>query len=181
MKPDINHYRKSIRLRDFDYSLPGEYFVTICTHNRECIFGEIKGDTMILNTLGVIAKEEWLKTKIIRNEIDLDEFIIMPNHIHGIIIIKDEPRSCEISVGTHGRASLQRQRRTIGALVAGFKSAATKRINEHRNMPGSAVWQKRYYDHIIRNDKELNNVRDYILNNILKWSGDTENPEINPA
>jgi putative transposase len=130
MKPNINRYRKLIRLKEHDYALPGEYFVTICTHDREFLFGEIKGNEMILNPFGTIAKNEWLKTRIIRSVIELDEFVIMPNHIHGIIIIKDEPRIYGIEVGTHGRASLQRQPRTIGALVAGFKSVVTKRINE---------------------------------------------------
>jgi putative transposase len=107
-----------------------------------------------------------------------DEFVIMPNHFHGVIIIKDEPKlQKENMVGTHSRASLRRHPRTLGAIIAGFKSAATKRINEERKMPRAPVWQSRFYDRIIRNDKELNNIRDYISNNILKWSSDTDNPD----
>ena len=107
------HHRKSIRLKEYNYSLPGEYFITICTYKRDCLFGEIIRGEMHLNPLGLIVQEEWLKTQIIRPEIELDEFIIMPNHLHGIIVIKDEPNST-IMVGTHGRASLQRQPRSLG-------------------------------------------------------------------
>jgi putative transposase len=169
MKPDPNHYRKSIRLKEYNYSLPGEYFVTICTHQRECLFGEIIKEKMIFNSFGLIVQEEWLKTPSIRPEIELDEFIIMPNHLHGIIIVKEEPKSKkENMVGTHGRASLRRHPRTLGAIIAGFKSAATKWINEERKMRRTLVWQPRFYDRIIRNDKELNNIRDYINANVLQ-------------
>jgi putative transposase len=144
-------------------SLPGEYFVTICKYGRECILGEIRNGEMILNSLGKIVREEWLRTPSVRLEIELDEYIIMPNHLHGIIIIKEIPAKRMVNlVGTHGRASLQRKRRSLGAIIAGFKSAATKRINEKRKMPRMPVWQPRFYDRIIRNGKELNNIRDYI-------------------
>jgi REP element-mobilizing transposase RayT len=183
-------HRKSIRLKEYDYASPAEYFITICTYERGCLFGEITRERMHLNPLGLIVQEEWLKTQIIRPEIELDEFIIMPNHLHGIIIIK------ETHVGTHGRASLrgittpdasmlrinpqaaflQRQPRSLGAIIAGFKSSATKRINVERKMPYAPVWQPRFYEHIIRNDKDLNNVREYIINNPLQWHVDEENP-----
>jgi REP element-mobilizing transposase RayT len=174
-------------LKEYDYSSPGEYFVTICTHQRECLFGEIIKEKMVLNSLGLIVLEEWLKTHAIRHELELDAYIIMPNHLHGIIVIKDEPETQKKSmVGTHGRASLRgvtpqnaslrRQSRSLGAIIAGFKSAATKRINEERNMPRIPVWQSRFYEHIIRNDKDLNNIREYIVNNPMQWHVDEENP-----
>ncbi|RPI06422.1 MAG: hypothetical protein EHM64_03090 [Ignavibacteriae bacterium] len=196
MSPISLHHRKSIRLKDYDYSSPGEYFVTICTHERECLFGEIINGEMVLNSFGLIVQEEWLKSKIIRPEIELDEFIVMPNHLHGIIVIKDES---QIMVGTHGRASLpetfvhdtsdgraslpetsddpaplRRQPRSLGSIIAGFKSAATKRINEERRMPRTPVWQSRFYEHIIRSEKDLTNIRDYIINNPIKWYADEE-------
>jgi len=167
--------RTSIRLNDYEYSQPGEYFVTICTHNHKCIFGEVVNEEIHLSKEGEIVKEEWSKTPKIRPEIKLDVFTIMPNHIHGIIIIKDE--SIITKVGTHGRASLQRQPRSLGSFVAGFKSVTTKRINIFRKIPHAYIWQKRFYDHIIRNEKDLNNIRDYIINNPLKWSLDEENPK----
>ena len=194
LQPNHLHHRKSIRLKEYDYSQPGEYFVTICTYQRDCLFGEIIKGEMHLNPLGFIVQEEWLKTQIIRPEIELDEFVIMPNHLHGIIIIKDESQNMG---GTHGRASLQgeptpdasmqrinpahsslrRQPRSLGSIIAGFKSAATKRINVERKIPYAPVWQSRFYEHIIRNDKGLNNIRDYIVNNPMQWHVDEENPD----
>jgi len=137
----INRYnRRSIRLKEYDYSHPGEYFVTICTFNHECTLGEIVDGEMRLNKIGKIVKKEWLRTANIRSGIELDVFIIMPNHIHGIIVIKDE--SSIPNVGTHSCASLQRKPRSLGSIIAGFKSAATKRINEMRHTPSFPVWQK---------------------------------------
>ena len=154
------HQRKSIRLIEYDYSQPGEYFVTICTYNHECILGEIINGEMCLNEIWKIVNEEWLQTAIIRPDIQLDSYVIMPNHIHGIIVIKDE--SPILPVGTHNCAFLQRKPRSLGSIIAGFKSAATKRIHEIRDTPSLPIWQGRYFDHVIRCDKELNNIRDYI-------------------
>jgi REP element-mobilizing transposase RayT len=166
-------HRKSIRLKEYDYASPAEYFITICTYERGCLFGGIINDEMVLNSFGLIVQEEWSKTQIIRPELELDEFIIMPNHLHGIIVIKDVPRNM---VGTHGSASLRRQPRSLGSIIAGFKSAATKRINEERKMPRTPVWQSRFYEHIIRNGKDLNNIREYFINNPMQWHVDEENP-----
>jgi putative transposase len=167
--------RKSIRLKEYDYSQPGEYFITICTHDHEYLFGEIVKGEMQLNEIGKIAEEEWLKTAIIRPDVELDAYVIMPNHIHGIIIIND--KSPISIVGTHSRASLRRKPRSLGSIIAGFKSAATKRINEMRHTPSFPVWQSRFYDRIIRSEKELNNVRDYIRNNPIQWAFEKDNPD----
>ena len=139
-------------------SLPGEYFITMCTHNHECTLGEIVDGEMRLNEIGMIVEKEWLRTPSVRPGIELDLFVIMPNHMHGIIVIKE---GLPI-VGTHSCASLQRKPRSLGSIIAGFKSAATKRINEMRHAPSIPVWQKRFYDHVIRNENELNRIRDYI-------------------
>ena len=169
-------HRKSIRLKEYDYSTPGEYFITICTYDHEWIFGGIVDNEMVLNENGKIVQEEWEKTAIIRKEIELDEYIVMPNHFHGIVIIKYESRiSMNDPVGTHGRASLQRKPRSLGSLIAGFKSVVTKRINELHKTPGSPLWQARYYDHIIRNENELNNIRNYISANVLQWAAKHKN------
>ena len=133
--------RKSIRLKEYDYSQAGEYFVTICTHDHECMFGEIINGEMRLNAIGKIVNEEWLRTTRIRPGIELDVFVLMPNHIHGIIVIKEE--SPIPNVGTHSCASPQRKPRSLGSIIAGFKSVATKRINEMRQTPSFPVWQKR--------------------------------------
>jgi len=139
-------------------SQPGEYFITICIHNHECISGGIEDGEMRLNEIGKIEEKEWLRTSNVRPRIELDLFVIMPNHMHGIIVIKE---GLPI-VGTHSCASLQRKPRSLGSIIAGFKSAATKRINEMRHAPSIPVWQKKFYDRIIRSENELNRIRDYI-------------------
>jgi REP element-mobilizing transposase RayT len=171
--PEI-HHRRSIRLKKYDYSTPGAYFVTVCTHSRRCLFGEIVDGEMLLNHRGRIVDEEWHRSKEIRDEIDMDLYTIMPNHIHGIIIIQD--------AGATGRSPLQTtpprgpSKRSLGAFIAGFKSITTKRINEIRQSPGTPVWQHNYYEHVIRNEKELDRVRQYIVENPGKWALDPENP-----
>ena len=170
------HHRRSIRLRGYDYTSPGAYFVTITTWERGCLFGAVVPTGMVLNDLGDIVASEWRRTAEIRPEIRLDEFVVMPNLMHALIVIRD--------VGAHGRAPLRtgnqpvvptRQPRSVGSLIAGFKSAATRRVNEARNTPGVPVWQRNYYERIIRDDEELDRVRQYILDNPAKWNEDPEN------
>lgn len=160
------HHRRSIRLQGYNYSLPGAYFVTMCVQNRVCLFGEIENGKMVLNEAGRIVYDEWVKSAELRNEIKLDEFVVMPNHLHGIIMIT-EP-ACKgdrrVAPTTNGPKP-----NSIGAMIAGFKSAAAKRINCLRRTPGVPVWQRNYYEHIIRNEDELNRVREYIINNPLNW------------
>jgi REP element-mobilizing transposase RayT len=170
------HQRKSHRLSGYDYTLSNAYFVTMVTKDRECLFGRVFGDSMELNELGEIVLQEWLRTPEIRAEIGLDEFVIMPNHLHGIIHLRD--------VGAHGGAPLRtpstgvafRAPRSLGSFIAGFKSAATKRINILRHAPGVPVWQPNFYDRIIRDEDELNRIRQYIIDNPAEWAGDPENP-----
>jgi putative transposase len=176
--PD-RHHRRSIRLQGYDYSQAGAYFITICTNNRECLFGEIIDNKMSFKNFGIIVSDEWVKSAAIRSEIELDEFVVMPNHFHGIVFLRrgDRPiaRNGDQPVAPTGQ---QRgpQSRSLGALMAGYKSAVTKRINEIRMMPGVPVWQRDYYEHVIRNDVELNGIREYIINNPLNWALDKENP-----
>jgi putative transposase len=171
--PEI-HQRRSIRLKGYDYSQAGAYFVTICSWNKECIFGEITNGEMHLNELGRIVSGEWHRSSEIRKEIELDTFLIMPNHIHGIVVINAYTSSY---VGANGRSPLQMKPKSISSFVAGFKSSVTKQINQIRNTPGIPVWQRNYYEHIIRNEKELNQIREYIVNNPIQWELDTENPQ----
>ena len=175
------HHRRSVRLKEFDYSQPGWYYITICTHNKKCLFGGIADSKMVLNKFGKIVNEEWQKTKEIRRNIDLDYYVIMPNHIHGIIIIENKiivhtalransnsPLQCDENI----KNKLNSPSQTIGAIVRGFKGSVTKRINELRNTPGSPVWQRNYYEHILRNEMDLYCTRNYIQNNTLKWQLD---------
>ncbi len=161
-------------MKGYDYSRAGAYYVTICTQNRECLFGEITDGQMVLNDAGKIVADEWMKTGEIRNEIELDEWVVMPNHFHGIVMIRrgDPP------VAPTPRPLPEPRPKSIGSLMSGFKSAVTKRINEIRKTPGMKLWQRNYYEHIIRNQNELNRIREYIANNPMKWEFDRENPDV---
>ena len=182
----FKHNRRSIRLPGYDYSSPGVYFVTIDTHRSAPLFGEIIGGAMRLNEWGAIADAEWLRTADLRHEIELDEFIIMPNHMHGIIMINDGETIGAArriawktvpakNAGAHGRAPLRRSPRSLGSLIAGYKSAVTIKINNARGIPGTKIWQRNYYEHIIRDENELIRIREYIRNNPMRWDMDAEN------
>jgi len=184
--PD-KHHRQSQRLKGHDYAAAGAYFITLCTHNHQCLFGEIADGQMHLNELGEIVSVEWQKSPQIRQEIELDEWVVMPNHLHGIVWIQPpNPHT----VGAHGRAPLppipnrdqpsgiaHRKPKSISSLIAGFKSATTKRINIHRSAPGTPLWQRNYYDHIIRNDTALHNIQHYIHTNPQRWAVDQLHPD----
>ena len=165
--------RKSSRLKGYDYAQPGAYFVTLCTQDRTCLFGDVCAGKMRLNAFGKIVADEWVKTAEIRDEIDLDEWVVMPNHFHGILVIGrgDRPVAPTKSV-----AAIGPQSRSVAAAIAGFKSAATKRINTLRGTPGMPVWQRNYHEHIIRNEDSLDRLRQYILDNPAQWTMDLENP-----
>jgi putative transposase len=176
------HHRRSIRLEDYDYSQSGAYFVTICTKSRKCLFGEVEGDTVRLSIYGEIVQEEWLRTAIVRPYVILDEFVVMPNHIHEILFITDaQPEGV---VGTWRCHVHPEQPRKFGKPVAGslssilgsFKSAVTRRINQKRAIPGETVWQQRFYDRIIRDEAMLNTIRQYIQTNPARWAEDEDNP-----
>ncbi len=157
--------RKVNRLKDYDYSQDGYYFVTICTRNREEWFGEIQSGKMILNGCGEITKNLWVEIPKHFKNVGLDEFIIMPNHIHGILII----------VGNAYMRSLQnRTKMLLSRIIQQYKSSVTREINSLQN-DFCFKWHKSFYDHIIRNEKTLNNIREYIVNNPLKWESDIEN------
>ena len=181
------HHRRSIRLKGYDYTQPGAYFVTICTFQRAHVFGEVVNGEMILNVSGKIARDEWFKTAALRPYVKLyeDEFVIMPNHGHGVIWIMDDGNDAR---ALHGNTQSRAERRSapttptksvaprsLGAIVRGYKSAVTYAINTHEKIRGSVVWQRNYYEHIIRNDRELKNIGWYILNNPLNWQLDRDN------
>jgi len=197
------HHRRSIRLRMWDYRDAGAYFVTICTYGGQPLFGEVVDGTMRLNEYGRIVEEEWRRTAEMRPGVTLDAFVIMPNHLHGIIWIRDDAddvrATCRSPVQKErGRSPVQEnggrspvraapwpderprgpQSGSLGAIIAGFKSACTRRINEMRGTPGAPVWQRNYYERIIRNDREWNAIREYIQNNPITWEQDAENPTI---
>ncbi len=179
--PDKQH-RKSIRLRNYDYASTGAYFVTLCTYQREHLFGEIVDGDMQLNELGSIVHFEWKWTEIVRPTIDMDVYVVMPNHLHGIVVFGGEDRnfslnSNEVAIGVGADSSppLHRPKRSLGSFVWQFKATTTKRINALRNTPGTPIWQRNYHEHIIRNDKDCNRIREYIQYNPQNWSTDEEN------
>jgi REP-associated tyrosine transposase len=177
------HYRRSIRLKEYDYSWPGWYFVTICTRNRECTLGEIVNDLMAHSNMANIIKKYWEDIPKHFPSVELDESVIMPNHMHGIIIL-NEPRRGGVSsprldtdtMHSLGDETSPLRELTLGRVVAFFKYQSTKKVNEERGTPGAKVWQRNYYEHIIRNDADLHRIRMYIQNNPLQWALDDENP-----
>jgi len=170
-----NKFRiESSRLKDWDYSTPWWYYVTICTKDMKCWFGKVESGKMVLNDLGKVVEEEWVKTKDIRDNVDLDYHIIMPNHFHGISIIKDvetSRRDVSMVIETDQRpVSTQLKPNSLGSIIGQFKSVCTKRI--HKIGYDQFKWQPRFYDHIIRNENDLYRIRIYIQNNPLKWELD---------
>lgn len=200
------HHRRSIRLPEYDYSQAGAYFITICTHNREPLFGQIIDGEMRLNAIGQIVMDIWFETPVHFHHIELGQFVVMPNHIHGIIIINDvapvgvrhaEPLQYPVRA-RHIPPGPVRARHavpvplpqieqfgkptpgTIPTIIRSFKSAVTKRINEHRRTPGVLVWQRNYWEHIIRNEKSFETIATYIAYNPIQWEQDSLHPGNKP-
>ncbi|MBP9727470.1 MAG: transposase [Gammaproteobacteria bacterium] len=165
---DIRH-RRSIRLKYYNYSQNGAYFITLCTHHRQCLFGKIEHNLMLLNQFGEIVRDEWIKSFEIRKEILIDEFVIMPNHFHCIVFIS---HSVPLKNKDFSRV-IGPSNKSIGALISGFKSVVTTKINQVRNTPFQLVWQRNYHEHIIRNEKSLQNIREYTKNNPCTWRSDS--------
>ena len=218
------HHRRSIRLKGYDYSQSGLYFITICVLNRHCLFGEIENDEMILNEYGKIAATEWINTESIRDNIRLHEYIIMPNHIHGIIEIIDRKGDCRgesqfaqnkddckgelqfaptaptaptAAPTTPTTTPFKSPSQTIGSIVRGYKIATIKKIKDSIKISDSSssskgelqfaptaptikslnykIWQRNYYEHIIRNEKSYQRISEYIITNPQKWEIDKFN------
>ena len=167
------HHRRSIRLPGCDYSHPGAYFVTLCTYGRDCLFGAVDGGAVRLNDYGRVARDEWLRSAAPRDEIELDAFVVMPNHIHGIVVITD-------GAGATGRSPLHYTddgprgpaKRSLASFICGYKPAVTRRINQLRDTPGARVWQRNYYERVIRDDDELARARSYVADNPGRWAAD---------
>jgi REP element-mobilizing transposase RayT len=173
--------RRSIRLKHYPYAQDGVYFVTICTLNRECLFGAIADGEADLSTLGCVADSCWWAISEHFRGVELDAFVVMPNHIHGIVIInRDYPVGAR-HVGARHAVPLQSQTESFGLPVSGslptiirsYKSAVTRQINQIRQTPGAAVWQRNYYEHIVRSTRSLNCIRQYIHQNPARWRDDT--------
>lgn len=176
--------RQSIRLKNYDYSRSGLYFVTICTENRECLFGDIVGANhdspvpkMILNQYGKIIENVW-ESLPDRFPIELDEFKIMPNHVHMIINIVGAHHDAPVYKWAIHESPLQKQpqrkRSLLSQIIGYLKMNSAKLIHQiNSNIP---VWQRNYYEHIIRAENDLNKIREYIVNNPSMWDRDRNNP-----
>ena len=173
------HHRRSIRLRGWDYTRPAMYFITLCVQNRECHFGNVLDGKMQLNEAGMITGKCWNEIPDHFPMVKLDEYVVMPNHIHGIIVI-DRIRP---PVGANNDLPLPAwtpqpntgTSQTLGSVVRGFKIGVTKWFRA--NTDAQTVWQRNYYETIIRTGQDLNRIREYILDNPKKWNLDCENPE----
>jgi REP element-mobilizing transposase RayT len=208
MPDDHDTYRThhaSRRLRGVDYTQSAAYFITICAHERRCLFGEIRGGEMHVNAAGRIVGEEWRRTDDLRDEIALDAFVVMPNHVHGIVVLKPpgadaptDPRGYDLRRagsgtpprdGNPSRSDMARHVATsskgefanpkagsLGTIIGAFKSASTRRINRRRDTPSESVWQRNYYDRILRDEGEWRGARRYIERNPARWSDDRNHP-----
>ncbi len=181
------HHRRSIRLKGYDYTYPGAYFITTCTHQRVHLFGEVVDGTMRLNEAGRLVEWTWNDLPNHVPNIILDAFVIMPNHVHGIIVITDTVGSV---VGAGSEPALTEpapttapatKRYALPEIVRQLKTFSARRINQLRGTPDTPVWQRNYYEHIIRSDRALNAIRRYIVENPLRWHIDRYHPHHHPG
>ena len=180
---DLNRrrQRRPARLRDHDYRRGATYFVTVCTYGRECLFGEIEDGVMRLNVCGEAALDSWQTVPQHRAGVSLDASVVMPNHLHGIVVMPGQDHVDE-SEDRFGMEPTTRQggarHGSLGVIVGSFKAAATKQINAIRETAGAPVWQRGYYEHIIADAKEMERIRAYILANPANWTEDENYPVV---
>jgi putative transposase len=169
------HQRRSIRLKDYDYSRAGAYFVTICTVGRECIFGSIVEGVMQLSSPGVIVQDCWNDLPHHFPDVDFEIFVVMPNHFHAIAVIKTDAVGAIHELPLPDK-KLSRRQMLLPKIIGRFKMTSAKRINELRGTPGVPVWQRNYYEHVVRDEKSFSGIQEYIQTNVLRWEMDKENP-----
>lgn len=216
------HRRRSIRLKDYDYTRAGAYFATLCTRDRARVFGAVADDEMRLNEYGRKVADCWSWLAEQYPYVILDEWVVMPNHFHGIIVITDDrPDGADADAYGSGRGgsdgddrtdgsgrggsgrggsrtaptgprddpmgprnvptgdpqTVPPKRKPLGRLIGAFKTVSTKHVNEIRSTPGAKLWQRNYYEHVIRDDSSLRRIHEYIANNPRQWGFDRENPD----
>ncbi|MBT8348088.1 MAG: hypothetical protein KJP24_01365 [Sulfurovum sp.] len=180
------HHRRSLRLKNYDYSKLGYYFITICTQNREHLCGEIVEGEMVLNVAGEMIHSLWFDIMNDFPNIVLHEFVIMPNHIHRIIEIVGAPLvgalDTENVVGTNDKRAPMKGAPTVGDMIGTFKSLTTntyiKMVKKGTLPPfNQRIWQRNYYEHIIRDDEDYNRIAIYIINNPMRWDDDVLSKE----
>jgi putative transposase len=173
---DPRFHRRSIRLPEYDYSREGAYYITICTQDRKCLFGEILNGRIALSECGRIVDDWWQNIPDRYPGVILDEYAIMPNHMHAVIIIGGD---VDNGVGAIHELPLRIKRRgmILSKIIGYFKMNSARQINQTQNTPGCPVWQRNYWEHVIRNERSLYKIREYIHGNPWHWAWDGENPE----
>lgn len=165
--------RKSYRLPGYDYSLAGAYFVTIIAKNRQCLFGNVTNGTMDINEVGKIITYAWQNLEKTYSYVFLDEYCLLPDHFHGILWIQElDPCGARSKINLAGPGMIKIK--PLGQLIGSFKTCSTKQINLINNTPGEAIWQRNFYDRIVRDDKELDRIRTYIMANPSRWPDEPE-------
>jgi putative transposase len=161
--------RHSIRLKEYDYSAPGAYFITVCVQDHLPIFGELSNGCMVSNDAGMMLEKEWLNLPDRFPFLQLDEYVIMPDHFHGILYLLPEERPGEHEVRPYGTAN-----GSLGRIIQAFKSSTTVRYAEGVDKYGwkpfnKRLWQRGYYEHVVRNSEDLRLIREYISYNPSRW------------
>lgn len=175
--PDIHHHhRRSIRIKGYDYSQEGAYYFTICCYQKRCLLGEIINGIMQPNIAGETVAAVWHNLPRHFPFIELDAFVIMPNHIYGIIVINEQPNNIVINQLLKPKTTFPNGTKpaSLGAILQNFKSVSTRQVNRITRNFGT-IWQRNYYEEIIRNEQAYNNIRRYIIENPLTWEDDEEN------
>lgn len=171
------HNRRSIRLSGYDYAQSGAYFVTVCTQKRACLFGSIANSEMQINDAGRIAQTVWTELPARFPQVGIDGFIVMPNHIHGILMVGAQfiaPSDSPFDVIKNPARSVIGRAPALGEIIRAYKAISTRKIRP--TVKADFRWQRNYYEHIVRSEESLNRIREYILNNPIQWDVDRENP-----
>jgi putative transposase len=174
--------RKNVRLKGYDYSWSGAYFVTICVVNRKCLLGEVVKERVVKSAAGEIAHQCWLELPRHYSRLTLDALVVMPNHVHGILLIAGSVWQDVEGKGLTPRSGLEyvedqgKPRHGLPEIIRAFKSFSSREINRSRGASGLAFWQRNYFEHVIRNVEEANRIRAYIESNPVNWMKDMENP-----
>lgn len=169
-RPRSKQIRKKLRLENYDYRSPGAYFVTICTQGHQSALGKIVDQNVELTWKGEIAQDLWAEIPLHFSYVNLDEFVVMPNHLHGILWIEEQNDS--IPSLRKNPNSVNPQAGSLSVIVRSFKSAVTRKVNQTSHTRGRGFWQRSFHDHILRDDQDLDEHRKYILENPIRWKMD---------
>ncbi len=167
--------RRSLRLPGYNYQDDGVYFVTVCTYGKRCLFGAVVDGLMVPNEWGRIVEEEWLRAEKLRSNVELDMFALMPNHFHGIIMMRNEQEQARQLTDAQADvpSAITLRSGSLGAIIGQFKSIVTKRIRRLPNPPDHSIWQRNYYESVIRTHEIWNRIREYMATNPMRWREDS--------